>query len=70
MSNITTTIPASPAGLYDSVDLAPAPASDPWNAHPMPGQRSTTPVPPPVVVIDSEAVPTASDFWLSGGSTT
>jgi Mrp family chromosome partitioning ATPase len=64
------TAPASPAGLYESVALTPAPVSDPWNVHPMPGQRSTAPVPPPVVVIDSEAVPTASEFWLGGGSTT
>jgi capsular exopolysaccharide synthesis family protein len=70
--NTTTTnpIPASPAGLYDSVVPARAPIDDPWNAHPMPGQRSTAPVPPPVVVIDSEAVPTASDFWLGGSSST
>src|SRR5882757_7971718 len=64
------TAPASPAGLYESVALTPAPVSDPWNLHPMPGQRSTAPVPPPVVVIDSEAVPTASEFRLGGGSTT
>jgi capsular exopolysaccharide synthesis family protein len=69
-SSYSSPVPASPAGLYDSVVPAPAPADDHWSAHLMPGQRSTTPVPPPVVVIDSEAVPTASEFWLGGGSTT
>jgi capsular exopolysaccharide synthesis family protein len=69
-SPYTNPVPASPAGLYDPVAMAATPISDHWNAHPMPGQRSTAPVPPPVVVIDSEAVPTASEFRLSDGSST
>jgi hypothetical protein len=68
-STYRSTAPASPAGLYDSVVPAPTPTDDHWSARPMPAQRSTAPVPPPVVVIDSEAVPTASEIWLEGGST-
>jgi capsular exopolysaccharide synthesis family protein len=69
-STFSNPVPASPAGLYEPVATAPTPVSDHWNAHLMPGQRSTAPVPPPVVVIDSEAVPTASEFRLSDGSST